>query len=142
MMKKFRFAAALIALLFPILAVAQTQVKKVPAKRTSAASGEEMYKEYCASCHGLSGKGDGPAAPAMKTPPADLTTLSARNGGQFPDLKVAQALKAGPQIPAHGSEEMPVWGRIFRQMSTAPNAPEVQLRIYNLTEYLKTLQAK
>ncbi len=142
MVKRFRFAVTVIALIFPMFAAAQTQVKKVPAKRTSAGSGEEMYKEYCASCHGLSGKGDGPAAPAMKTPPADLTELSARNGGQFPDAKVAQAIKAGPQIPAHGSAEMPVWGPIFSAMRTTASDAEVQLRVYNLAEYLKTLQAK
>jgi mono/diheme cytochrome c family protein len=142
MMRTFKCVAVTIVLFFPMLAAAQTQVKHVPAKRTSAASGEEMYKEYCASCHGLSGKGDGPAAPAMKTPPADLTGLSARNGGQFPDSKVAQAIKAGPQIPAHGSAEMPVWGPIFSAMRTTASDAEVQLRIYNLTEYLKGLQAK
>jgi len=44
------------------------QIKKTPVKETSAASGKEMYVQYCASCHGKEGKGDGPAAAALKTP--------------------------------------------------------------------------
>ena len=141
-MRKILFAAALAAIVFPMLTIAQTQVKRVPAKPTSAASGEEMYTNYCASCHGLSGRGDGPAAQALKTLPANLATLSARNGGQFPELKVMQSIKAGPAIPAHGSAEMPIWGPIFLAMRTGPNDAEVQLRAHNLMEYIRTLQAK
>lgn len=143
MLRGIKFVAAMVALAFPIIAIAQTQVKTntVPAKPTSAASGQEMYKEYCASCHGLTGKGDGPAAPALKTPPANLSTLSARNNGQFPEAKVIQSIKAGPQIPAHGSAEMPVWGGIFLALRTSPNDAEVQLRARNLMNYIKTLQA-
>jgi mono/diheme cytochrome c family protein len=144
MLRGISFVFAAVALSFPMIATAQTQVKTktAPAKPTSTASGEEMYKEYCASCHGLTGRGDGPAAPALKTPPANLTTLSARNSGQFPEDKVIQAIKGGPQIPAHGSAEMPVWGRIFLAMRTSPSDAQVQLRARNLTEYIKTLQSK
>jgi mono/diheme cytochrome c family protein len=144
MVRRIRLMAAAVALLLPMIAAAQTQVKTktAPAKPTSTASGEEMYKEYCASCHGLMGKGDGPAAPALKTPPADLATLSSSNGGQFPEAKVIQAIKGGPQIPAHGSAEMPVWGRVFLAMRTSPNDAQVQLRARNLAEYIKTLQTK
>ena len=141
MRKTFTLVATLITMIFPVLASAQTTVKRVPAKPTPAASGAEMYKEYCASFHGLSGKGDGPAAPALKAVPANLTTLSARNGGQFPDLKVMQSIKAGPGITAHGSAEMPVWGPIFLAMRSGPSDAEVQLRAHNLSEYIKSLQS-
>ena len=53
-----------------------TVIKHVPVKVTSAASGKEMYVSYCAVCHGTDGKGNGPAASALKTPPTDLTMLS------------------------------------------------------------------
>jgi len=143
MRKMLRFVMTLVAVTFPVLASAQqTTIKKVPAKPTSAGEGATMYKEYCASCHGVSGKGDGPAAPALKAAPANLTTLSARNGGQFPDAKVAESIKAGPAIPAHGSAEMPVWGPIFLAMRTGATDAEVQLRVHNLSEYIKSLQAK
>jgi mono/diheme cytochrome c family protein len=128
----------------PALAAAQqTTVKHVAPKPTSAASGQQMYVEYCASCHGRSGKGDGPAATALKTAPANLTTLAAQNGGKFPDDKVMESIKAGPSVPAHGSQEMPVWGPIFSRMSSSKNPDtEVQMRAHNLAEYIKSLQAK
>jgi mono/diheme cytochrome c family protein len=56
----------------------------VPITPVSAASGKEMFNSYCASCHGLSAKGDGPAAPAMNRKPADLTMLAKNNGGKYP----------------------------------------------------------
>ena len=107
-----------------------------------AQTAKELFLAHCASCHGPSGKGDGPAARALKTPPSDLTTLAARNRGQFPEMKVLGAITAGPRIPAHGSAVMPVWGPIFREVTDAATEAEVQLKIYNLMEYNKTLQVK
>jgi mono/diheme cytochrome c family protein len=103
---------------------------------------KELFLAHCASCHGPSGKGDGPAAKALKTPPSDLTTLAARNGGQFPEMKVLGAITAGPRIPSHGSAVMPVWGPMFREVTDAATEADVQLKIYNLMEYIKTLQVK
>jgi mono/diheme cytochrome c family protein len=143
-MRIVRFVTMSLILWAPAMAAAQqTTIKHEPAKPTSAASGQEMYVEYCAACHGRSGKGDGPAVPALKIPPANLTTLAAQNGGQFPEARVLQAIKAGPSIPAHGSQEMPIWGHIFTTMSTGKNPEaEVQMRVRNLMEYIKTLQVK
>jgi hypothetical protein len=101
-----------------------------------------MFADYCASCHGLAGKGDGPVAKALKTPPRDLTTLAARHGGQFPEMRVLGAIRGGPGVPAHGSETMPVWGPIFVGVTGAATESEVQLKIYNLMEYIRTLQVK
>ncbi len=67
-----------------MLGVAQKkQVTHVPVKPTSPASGEEMYMNYCAACHGKDGKGGGPAADALKVPPKNLTTLAYRNAGKY-----------------------------------------------------------
>jgi mono/diheme cytochrome c family protein len=127
---------------FVIVAVAQTPVvKKAPAPLTSPASGKEMYVSYCASCHGVAGKGDGPAAVALKVAPTDLTTLSRRNQGKFPGAHVAQAIKGDAAMPAHGSKDMPVWGPVFSSMSKGDQAL-VQLRISNLTKYIEAMQAK
>ena len=100
-----------------------------------------MYDSYCASCHGVDGKGDGPAAPALRTVPANLTTLAVKNGGTFPAAHVATEIQRGAMIPAHGSKEMPVWGPIFMTMG-GHSAAQVQLRIRNLTNYLESIQAK
>jgi mono/diheme cytochrome c family protein len=127
-----------------LLAFSQTQenktIKHVPAPATSPASGKAMFKAYCAPCHGESGKGDGPAASALKVPPADLTVLGKNNGGKFPADKVASILR-GQGVPAHGSHEMPVWGPVFWSMSHG-HETEVQQRVANLIHYIESLQAK
>lgn len=42
--------------------------------------GEFAYARYCRSCHGPTGKGDGPYAASLTPPPADLTT------GEYPRM--------------------------------------------------------
>src|SRR5271166_488076 len=119
----------------------KTTVKRVTVQPTSPASGKEMYTSYCAVCHGTDGKGGGPAASALKAPPADLTLLSKNNGGKFPAPKVSSILRGTSDLPAHGSKEMPVWGPLFRSVSGGHEA-EVQQRVANLTQYVESLQAK
>ena len=118
-----------------------TKVKHVPAPSTSAASGKQMFQAYCASCHGTDAKGNGPAAAALKTSPADLTTLSKKNGGKFPSDRVGSILRGQATVAAHGNQEMPVWGPILWHMSQGHEA-EVQQRIANLTKYIESLQEK
>jgi mono/diheme cytochrome c family protein len=126
-------------------AVAQTakkpQVQTVPAKYTSPASGQEMYDAYCASCHGSKGMGNGPAAPAMKAPVPDLTTLAKSHNGEFPALMVTQAIAGDTKVAAHGSKDMPVWGPVFSHLAQQRNG-EIQQRLHNLTAYVGSLQAK
>jgi mono/diheme cytochrome c family protein len=122
-------------------AILGAQVKKVPPSQTSPASGKDMFMNYCAVCHGKDGKGSGPAASALKKPPANLTTLTARNGGKFPELHVVQTIRGDSSNPAHGSKEMPVWGDVFQSMSRDSGAG-MQMRISNLTAYIKSLQAE
>lgn len=136
---------------FALLAVAQqTQpqdqstekvIKHVPVKPTSPASGEEMYVNYCAVCHGRDGKGGGPAASALKTAPTDLTKLAAGNDGKYPALHVSSVIRGEANLPAHGSKEMPVWGPLFWRMSQGHEG-EVQQRIANLNSYIESLQGK
>ena len=114
---------------------AQTQLPPV------VASGPEMFKQYCAACHGTGAKGDGPAAYALKIPPANLTTLAKRHGGKFPAEYVAAVLRFGPGITAHGSTDMPTWGPLF-QILDKQNERAVQQRIKNFCNYLASLQEK
>ncbi len=83
------------------------------AKSPSPESGSETYKEYCAVCHGKIGKGDGPAASALKVRPSDLTVVAQRHGGKFPDTYVSSVLRNGVNMTAHGAAEMPIWGPLF-----------------------------
>ncbi len=121
-------------------AAQKPEVKRAPIKQTSAASGKEMYTQYCAPCHGTDGKGNGPAGSAMKAPPTDLTQLARKNNGKYPDSHVAQVLKEGGP-GAHGSAEMPVWGPLFRSLDKYHDAA-VQQRVSNLVTYIEKMQAK
>ena len=116
-------------------------IKHVPVRMTSAASAQEMYANYCAVCHGTNGKGDGPAAAALKTPPPDLTLLAQKNGGKYPGMHVSSVIRGNADLPAHGSKDMPVWGPLFRTLSQGHEA-EVQQRVANLNEYIESLQQK
>ena len=119
----------------------ETVIQHVPIKAVSPVSGKDMYTSYCAVCHGTDGKGGGPAASALKTPPTDLTLLSKNNGGKYPSLKVTAAIHGESAHPAHGSKEMPVWGSLFWNLSGGHEG-EVQQRVANLSKYIESLQAK
>jgi mono/diheme cytochrome c family protein len=113
----------------------------IPVNKTAPTSGQQMYANYCALCHGIDGRGRGPAASALKTPPIDLTMLSKNNNGKFPDTHIVTVLQNGSAIPSHGSAEMPVWGPILGKMNMS-NSQERLLRISNLSRYLDSIQAK
>jgi mono/diheme cytochrome c family protein len=104
-------------------------------------SGQEMYKQFCAACHGADAKGDGPAAAGLKTRPSDLTTLAKRHGGKFPYDYVSTILRFGPGLAAHGSSNMPTWGPIFSIIEKS-NEKAVQERVKRLSAYLASLQEK
>ena len=116
-------------------------INKVQVSPTSPASGDEMFSHYCAACHGKDGKGNGPAAQALKKSPPDLTMLAKNNGGKFPALRVYTSVSGEFNMPAHGSPDMPIWGQVFRDMSRG-NDSHVKLRISNLTNYIEKMQAK
>ena len=113
----------------------------IPVNKTAATSGKQMYAGYCAPCHGVDGKGQGPVAPALKTPPTDLTVLGRNNHGKFPDTHIVTVLQNGANLPSHGTADMPVWGPILGKMNQS-NPQERALRISNLSRYLETLQVK
>ncbi len=118
-----------------------TTLKHVPITQTPSNSGKAMFNSYCAVCHGKEGKGNGPAASAMKTPPTDLSALAKQNGGKYPAAHVAAVLKGQAMTPAHGSQDMPIWGPLFSSISQGHEA-QVQQRVTNLVSYIETLQAK
>ena len=88
----------------------------------------------------LSGLGNGPAAASLKNVPADLTQIAHRNQDKFPDLKVREAITQDVHIGAHGSREMPIWGPVFKSIDARDSL--WRLRVQNLTEYLRSIQAK
>jgi mono/diheme cytochrome c family protein len=118
---------------------AQGNAKRQPEQLIDSIQGKDLFKAYCASCHGPDAKGKGPMAASLKTPPADLTRISIRNGGVFPLMRVRKVI-AGEELPptGHGSREMPVWGPIFSQITRDVDLGRV--RIDNLTRYLRDIQ--
>ncbi|MCP5201161.1 MAG: c-type cytochrome [Gammaproteobacteria bacterium] len=100
--------------------------------------GEAAWLEHCTVCHGRDGTGNGPFAPMLKTPPADLTRLAERNGGDFPAAKV-RAVIDGRRIPiAHGTAEMPIWGKVWSDAGEREIG--VRARIIDVVAYLRTIQ--
>jgi len=119
----------------------QSVEKQSVPKAAAVPSGKQLFTQYCASCHGESGAGDGPVSPVLKTHPADLTTLAKRHGGAFPYKYVEDVLHFGTAPAAHGSSDMPTWGPIFSWMDDKHKST-VDQRIKNLTKYLASLQVK
>lgn len=104
-------------------------------------SAADTYVRHCASCHGVRGEGDGPVAMAISGTIPNLTTLSLRNGGEFPADRVASYIDGRSLPPVHGSRTMPVWGSVFDATSRlVVDAESAGPRIAEIVEYLRTLQ--
>ena len=121
-------------------AVKQTTGPRMPPLVGESMYGPDLFNLYCATCHGRDGKGAGPVAQSLKTPPPDLTLLARRNGGLFPRGRVKAAIAGGTSTPSHGSVDMPVWGPIFRGLD--PSDARVEVRINNLVSHVASIQQK
>ncbi|MCP3957776.1 MAG: cytochrome c [bacterium] len=138
-------AVVCVALTFET-AAEEVKVKEVPItwQQASLGDGEALYMEVCAACHGAEAKGNGPAAPALAVPAPDLTTLAMHNDGTYPAKEVEKSITGESKVVAHGSLEMPVWGKVFEDLR--PDRKPVarygfaKRRIYDLTAYIETLQ--
>jgi len=106
--------------------------------------GAALFTTYCASCHGVDARGDGPAASALDPPPPDLSAIAARRGGVFPKSAIAKTIDGRFDLPAHGSRTMPVWGaRLADEIPGFATGEEIARgRIASLLEYLKSLQVE
>ena len=112
--------------------------------RTDEAHGGDLYRRYCASCHGVAGRGDGPLAASLQPPPTDLTTLAQRHGGKFDETAVMMAIDGRSLVAQHGPRDMPVWGAVFVEQHVgepfAMYGPTLDARA--LGDYLRTLQTE
>lgn len=105
-------------------------------------NGAQLYAENCAVCHGPRAHGDGVLAADLPVAPADLTGLSARNGGAFPWSMV--------MAKVHGysgrADVMPEFGTVLSgpmvmwedETGTPVETPAGLLAI---ARYLETIQA-
>lgn len=116
------------------------QPGQTPEKLITSLNGPDLFRAYCAPCHGVSGKGGGPVVPALSVQVPDLTTIAKRNGGLFPAERVGKII-AGDEIYAvHGSRDMPIWGPIFHQVERDRDYGYIRLK--NVTEHLRSIQQK
>ncbi|MEM7584802.1 MAG: c-type cytochrome [Acidobacteriota bacterium] len=119
---------------------ANAQPENPTASTTSATMGKQSFRSYCASCHGTEGRGDGSVAEYLKVPPADLTTISQRNSGEFPFEQVYQAIDGRTPKRSHGSRDMPVWGDAFKMTRDNPDEEGVKKKISELVHFLESIQ--
>ncbi|MGZ8519872.1 MAG: c-type cytochrome [Candidatus Binatia bacterium] len=104
--------------------------------------GRAYFVRYCASCHGVEGKGDGTVSRSLKIKPADLTQLQKRNKGQFPLEKIMATIDGRTRVEAHGESKMPVWGELFEKEATPQKDPTATAtaKVKVIADYVSTLQ--
>ena len=112
--------------------------------------GEFEYRNSCAQCHGMSGKGDGPVGAFLRSMPSDLTVLQKNNGGVFPVTELYSVIDGSAAVDLHG-RDMPLWGNRYRARIAAdvdgnfsPGETEiyVRTRILSLIEHLAKMQVE
>jgi mono/diheme cytochrome c family protein len=118
---------------------AKSQDKKHE-KLIQSLNGADLYRHHCATCHGTDGKGHGPVVPALSVSVPDLTTIAQRHHGLFPAERVSNIIAGDDIFAAHGSRDMPIWGPIFHQVENDRDYGNI--RIKNLTDYLRSMQQK
>lgn len=123
-------------LLAPAVAAAQTATSK------QVLAGAEVYRTYCASCHGNAARGDGPLASAMSRKPPDLTEIAKRNGGLYPAELVFRTIDGKKPVRGHGGPDMPVWGEAFARSRRGGDPDQVKQVIQSLVDYLESIQAR
>ena len=129
-------AVAIAAALLAPSAFAQESTETFSAGK----AGPEVFRTYCATCHGASARGDGPLAAHLRFSPPDLTLLAKRNGGTFDDAQVHRIIDGRQPVKGHGGPDMPVWGDAFRRSSEGFSEEAVKARIDGLVAYLRSLQ--
>lgn len=124
-----------------VLCAAATAFAQTPQKNlVRFVGGTELYRSHCAACHGQDGRGQGPAARSLKTPPPDLTLIARHNKGVFPLERIEKIIAGEVARPTHGTSQMPVWGPLFSNVENDLDLHKVRLR--NLAKFIESIQKK
>lgn len=124
---------------FLALAPAASAQEEKTATRTG---GSSLFRTYCAACHGVEAKGDGPIASSLRVAPPDLTLLAKRAKGTFPEEDVHRMIDGRKPVKGHGGPDMPVWGDAFKASKDGFSEEKVKDKIDALVDYLKSIQIK
>jgi hypothetical protein len=105
-------------------------------------SAAELFERFCAACHGMEGRGDGPVAAGLATAVPDLTRIAERNGGEFPADAIREMIDGRAPVIAHGTRTMPVWGYEFWVEEGADITAERNARelVRQLVAFLQSIQ--
>jgi mono/diheme cytochrome c family protein len=133
-------ALTLVAALWVVPASSAPQGKPFDPALTPLQRGKASYQDRCAVCHGDHGKGDGPAADALRAKPTNLATLRKVNGS-FPAARIEASIKGTDPVVAHGIPGMMVWGAFFLADANGDQAG-ADVRIRDVVTYIKSLQVQ
>ena len=123
-----------------VLVLFAAESRRGAAQAGASVEGQDTFREYCAACHGVSGKGDGPVAVILKKRPADLTTIKKRKRTfSVADIE-ATITGAGRLQTAHGAPDMPVWWPYFTAVDSSAGVAKV--RVTNLVKFIESIQIK
>jgi mono/diheme cytochrome c family protein len=112
------------------------------AESPDLAKGRDLFEQHCELCHGAEGRGDGPLADELKVAPADLSKITQRRGGTFPEVEVREIIDGRRTVRAHGKSDMPIWGRAFGGGAAAGAAKEAEVKrkLDQLVAFLRSIQ--
>ena len=105
-------------------------------------AGKALYHQHCGACHGIQGKGNGPVAPLFDPRPAELTRIAARRDAVFPEAALLRIIDGRDPVIAHGTRDMPIWGRRFGEARPPGPGAEAEAhgQVLLLVHYLKSIQ--
>jgi nucleotide-binding universal stress UspA family protein/mono/diheme cytochrome c family protein len=139
-----KVAVAVAVLIGGLLLTSHNAAAQTPdqPRATQVVAGGELYRTYCAVCHGATARGDGQLASSMVRKPADLTEIAKRNGGVFPSEMVFRTIDGKNPVRGHGGADMPVWGDAFARSRDGGDPESVKRMIQSLVDYLDSIQAR
>lgn len=123
----------------PDASVVLTTPREADDGAAARTAGSSLFKTYCATCHGVEARGDGPMADTLRVRPPDLTRFARRNGS-FDREKVRRIVDGRKPVKGHGGPEMPIWGDAFKTADEGYSEKKVLERIESLVDYLSSLQ--
>lgn len=132
-------AALAVAVALPLAA---QEARSTAAIEQSINSGSDLFRRYCASCHGPAARGDGQLADAMRRRPPNLTELRKRNSATYSSDLVYRIIDGRQAVRGHGGPDMPVWGDAFSRSLEGSSEDAIRMRIQALVDYLESIQVR